>query len=63
MSDIKIRASNIHHLRRQIHARKDCIIYIPYSCSKEIGKMNYLDYLELQDDLEERNIKLQVEER
>lgn len=59
---VKIRACNVRHLKRQIFGRKDCIIFIPYSCSKEIEKMDYLDYLILQEDLKARNIKIQVEE-
>ncbi len=63
MSEIKVRASNINHLIRQMRGRRDCIIYISYSCSKEIERMDFLDYLELEQDLKARNIKLQVEER
>ena len=59
--DIKIRAYNIQHLKRQMHGRKDCTIFIPYSCSKEIEKMDYSNYLELKEDLKVRNIKIQVE--
>lgn len=36
--EIKIRAYNAHHLKRQIRGRKDCIIFMPYSCSREIEK-------------------------
>ena len=36
--EIKVRAYNIQHLKRQIHGRKDCIIYIIHSCSNEIKK-------------------------
>lgn len=61
--EIKIMAYNVQHLKRQIHGRKDCIIYIPYSCSKEIEKMDYSDYLELEENLKARNIKLKVEEQ
>lgn len=60
--EIKIRASNVRHLKRQIHGRKDCTIFIPYSCSKEIEKMEFSDYLELEQDLKARNIELKVEE-
>lgn len=60
--EIKIRACNVQHLKRQIYGRKDCIIFIPYSCSKEIEKMEFSDYLELEEDLKARNIKLKVEE-
>ena len=59
--EIKIRAYNLHHLKRQVHGRKDCIIFIPFSCSKEIEKMDFSD-LELEEDLKSRNINLQVEE-
>ena len=55
-NEIKIKAYSIQHLKRQIHGRKDCIIFIPYSCSKEIEKMDFSDYLELK-----KNIKLKVE--
>ena len=61
--DIKIRAYNVQHLKRQMHGRKDCTIFIPYSCSKEIEKMDYLNYLELEEDLKARNIKIQVQEK
>lgn len=60
-NNTKVRAYNVQHLKRQIHGRKDCIIFIPYSCSKEIEKMDFLDYLELEEDLKARNIKIQVE--
>ncbi len=60
--EIKIRAYSLRHLKRQIHGRKDCIIFIPFSCSKEIEKMDFSDYLELEEDLKVRNIKLKVEE-
>ena len=60
--EIKIRACNVHHLKRQLHGRKDCTIFIPYSCSKEIERMDFSDYLELEQDLKARNIKLKVEE-
>ena len=59
--EIKVRAYNVNHLRRQIHGRKDCTIFIPYSCSNEIKKMDYEAYLVLKDDLKARNIKLKVE--
>ena len=39
--EIKVRAYNVNHLRRQIHGRKDCTIFIPYSCSNEIEKMDH----------------------
>ena len=60
--EIKIRACNVQHLRRQLHGRKDCTIFIPHSCSREIEKMDYKDYLVLEEDLKTRNIKLKVEE-
>lgn len=60
--EIKVRAYNVKHLRRQIHGRKDCTIFIPYSCSNEIEKMDYETYLVLEEDLKARNIKLKVEE-
>ena len=60
--EIKIRACNVQHLRRQLHGRKDCTIFITYSCSREIEKMSYEDYLVLKEDLKTRNIKLKVEE-
>lgn len=60
--ETKIRAYNIRHLKRQICGRKDCTIFISYSCSKEIEEMNYSDYLELEEELKARNIKIQVEE-
>lgn len=59
--ETKIRAYNIRHLKRQIYGRRDCTIFISYSCSKEIEKMNFSDYLELEEDLKARNIKIQVE--
>ena len=59
--EIKIRAYNVQHLKRQMHGRKDCTIFIPCSCSKEIEKMDYSNYLELKEDLKVRNIKIQVE--
>lgn len=59
---IKIIACNINHLKRQIHGRKDCTIFISYCCSKEIEKMDFSDYLELEQDLKARNIKLKLEE-
>ena len=61
-AEVKIRAYNIYHLKRQMHGRKDVTIFIPYSCSKEIEKMDFSDYLELEEDLKARNIKLKVEE-
>lgn len=61
--DIKIRAYNVQHLKRQMHGRKDCTIFISYSCSKWIEKMDYSDYLELEEDLKVRNIKIQVLEK
>ena len=60
--EIKVRAYNVNHLRRQIHGRKDCTIFIPYSCSNEIEKMDYESYLSLKERLKTRNIKLKVEE-
>lgn len=63
MNEIKVRACNVNHLKRQIRGRKDCIIFIPYSCLKEINEINEIDYFELQEDLQIRNIKLQVEEK
>ena len=60
--EIKIRAYNVHHLKRQIYGRKNCTIFIPYSCSNEIENMLYTDYLELEEDLKARNIKLKLEE-
>ena len=60
--EIEVRAYNVQHLKRQMCGRKDCIIFIPYSCSKEIEKMDYSNYLILQEDLKLRNIKIQVEE-
>lgn len=60
--EIKVRAYNVNHLRRQIYGRKDCTIFIPYSCSNEIEKMDYESYLALKERLKERNIKLKVEE-
>lgn len=59
--EIKVRAYNVNHLRRQIYGRKDCTIFIPYSCSNEIEKMDYESYLVLEEDLKARNIKLKVE--
>lgn len=59
--ETKVRAYNLKHLKRQIHGRKDCIIFIPYSCSKEIEEMDYSNYLILQEDLKARNIKLKDE--
>lgn len=47
-NEIKIRAYNVHHLKRQIMGRKDCTIFIPHSCSREIEIMDYLSYLDLQ---------------
>lgn len=61
VDEIKVKAYNVRHLKRQIHGRKDCIIFIPYSCSKEIEKMDFLDYLDLEENLKARNIKIQVE--
>ena len=61
VDEIKVKAYNVQHLKRQMYGRKDCIIFIPYSCSKEIGKMDFLDYLELEEELKARNIKIQVE--
>ncbi len=61
VDEVKVRAYNVRHLRRQMYGRKDCTIFIPYSCSKEIEKMDYTDYLELEEDLKARNIKIQVE--
>lgn len=61
IEEVKVRAYNVRHLKRQIHGRKDCIIFIPYSCSKEIEKMDYIDYLELEEELKIRNIKILVE--
>lgn len=61
-NEIKIRAYNVHHLKSQIRGRKDCTIFIPHSCSREIEIMDYLSYLNLQGDLKARNIKLKVEE-
>lgn len=58
----EIKAYGIQHLKRQIYGRKDCTILISYSCLKEIKKMNYSDYLILQEDLKIRNIKLKVED-
>jgi len=58
---IKVRAYNVQHLKRQIYGRKDCIIFIPYSCSKEIEKMDFSDYLKLEEELKVRDIKIQVE--
>lgn len=60
--EIKVRACNVQHLKRQMHGRKDCIIFISHSCFKEIEKMDYSNYLILQEDLKLRNIKIQVEE-
>lgn len=60
--EIKVRAYNVKHLKRQIQGRKDCTIFIPYSCSNEIEKMDYEAYLILEEDLKSRNIKLKVEE-
>ena len=60
--EVKIRAYNLSHLRRQIYGRKDCTIFIPYSCSNEIEKMDYEAYLVLEEALKARNIKLKVEE-
>lgn len=60
--ETKVRASNVNHLRRQMHGRKNCTIFIPYSCSNEIEKMDYEAYLVLEDYLKARNIKLKVEE-
>ena len=60
--EIKVRACNVNHLRRQMHGRKDCTIFIPYSCSNEIEKMDYESYLALKERLKTRNIKLKVEE-
>lgn len=62
MEEIKVGDYNVKHLRRQIHGRKDCTIFMPYSCSNEIEKMDYEDYLVLEKDLKARNIKLKVEE-
>ena len=59
--DTKVRAYNVRHLKRQIYGRKDCIIFIPHSCSKQIKKMDFSDYLELEEELKARNIKIQVE--
>ena len=59
--EIKVRAYNIQHLKRQIKGRKDITIFIPYSCSNQIERMDYMDYLELEKDLKTRNIKLKVE--
>lgn len=60
---LKVRACNLHHLRRQIYGRKDCTIYISYICNYEIKKeMSYSDYLNLIEELKVRNIKLEVEE-
>ena len=61
VDEIKVKDYNVQHLKRQIYGRKDCIIFIPHSCSKEIEKMNYSDYLELEEELKVRNIKIQVE--
>ncbi len=61
VDEIKVKAYNVRHLKRQIYGRKNCIIFITYSCSKEIKKMDYTDYLELERDLKARNIKIQVE--
>ncbi len=63
IDEIKIRACSVHHLIRQIRGRKDCTIFIPYSCSKEIERMDYSDYLILEEDLKARNIKLKVEDK
>ena len=61
--EIKVRACNIQHLKRQIKGRKDTDIFIPYSCLKQIERMDYIDYLELEEYLRTRNIKLKVEEK
>lgn len=60
--EIKIRACNVNHIKRQMYGRKDCTIFIPYYCLKEIERMDFSDYLELENDLKARNIKLKVEE-
>lgn len=60
--EIKIRAYSVRDLKRQMYGRKDCTIFIPYSCSKEIENMLYSEYLELEEDLKARNIKIQIEE-
>ena len=60
-TEIKIRACNVNHLKKQIKGRKDCTIFIPYSCSNEIERMDYEKYLDLKEDLKARNIKLKVE--
>lgn len=61
VDEIKLKAYNVQHLKRQMCGRKNCTIFIPYSCSKEIEKMEYIDYLELEEDLKARNIKIQIE--
>lgn len=58
----KIRAYTVQHLKEQIRGRKDCTIFIPYSCSKQIERLEFSDYLELEKDLKARNIKIKVEE-
>ena len=63
MNEIKIRAYSVRDIKRKLHGRKNCTIFIPYYCSKEIEKMDYSDYLILQEDLKARNIKLKVEEK
>lgn len=63
MRETKVKAYSVQHLKRQMYGRKDCIIFITYSCSKEIERMYYSDYLELEEDLKARNIKLKVEDK
>ncbi len=63
MEEIKVRAYNIQHLKRQIIGRRDTTIFISHTCSEQIRKMDYNDYLELEENLKIRNIKLQEDNR
>lgn len=59
----KIKAFSLRHLKRQIHGRKDCTIYISRACQLEIAKqITREEYLDLMEELKARNIQLKVEE-
>ena len=60
--EIKVKAYSIQHLQRQIKGRRDTTIFISHACSEQIRKMDYNDYLKLEEDLKTSNIKIKLNE-
>lgn len=63
MSNNKIVARYLRDLKEKMQGRSNCIIYITHNLAVEIYRLDNYNYMELQEELKARNIKIVEEEK